>query len=65
MRHDDSGRPQPDWQARIVFAALILFGVLTIYNYYKDYCRDEKVNRIGNNVQQIDNALRVETDIKQ
>jgi hypothetical protein len=62
MRHDDSGRPQPDWQARLVIAALVLFGALTIYNYYRDYRSDESARVNEQRILRIKNQLNSETD---
>lgn len=68
MRHpwttySDSGRPEPDGRAALVVAALIIFGLLTLYNYYQDYRRDIETERIRTTVTRINNALCVETEV--
>ena len=60
--YDDSGRPEPGGRAVLVIAALIIFGLLTIYNYYQDYRRDIETERIRTTVTRINNALWVETE---
>lgn len=61
--YDDSGRSEPDGRAVLVIMALVIFGLLTIYNYYQDYRRDIETERIRSTVTRINNALWVETEV--